>query len=66
MDFGIAGKRIIAALIFATALALVRSQRYESEEPAGSGLAAIEAAAWLGTYLMLNIQLASSLFAVRG
>jgi hypothetical protein len=64
LDIGIAGKRLASALVFATALALVRLQRQESEEPAGSGLAAIEAAAWLGTYLMLNIQLAATLFAV--
>jgi uncharacterized membrane protein YgcG len=64
LDIGNAGKRLASALVFATALALVRLQRQESEEPAGSGLAAIEAAAWLGTYLMLNIQLAATLFAV--
>jgi len=64
LDIGIAGKRIAAALVFAAALALVRFQRQESEEPAGSGLPAIEATAWLGTYLMLNIQLGATLFAV--
>jgi hypothetical protein len=64
LDFGIAGKRIAAALVFTIALSVVRRQRKESEQPAGSGLPAIEAAAWLGTYLMLNIQLPSFLLAV--
>jgi hypothetical protein len=64
LDFGIGGKRLASALVFAVALAAIRFQRKESEEPAGSGLPALEAAAWLGTYLMLNIQLAATLFVV--
>jgi uncharacterized membrane protein YgcG len=63
-DIGMEEKRIASAMIFAVIMVIVRRKRMQSEEPAGSGLAATEAAAWLGTYLMLNIQLASSLFAV--
>ena len=58
---GIEEKRLAAAIIFLLTLLFVRRGRMSSEEPAGSGLAATEAAAWLGTYLMLNIQLATTL-----
>ena len=64
LDFGIEAKRLASAVIFAIVLGLVRWQRRASEEPAGSGRATVEAAAWLGTYLMLNFQLATTFFAI--
>jgi uncharacterized membrane protein YgcG len=60
-DTGIEEKRLAAAMAFAVTLVFVRQRRMQSDESAGSGLAATEAAAWLGTYLMLNIQLATTL-----
>lgn len=63
-DLGIEGKRLATAVVFAVALAFVRRQRQKSGDPAGSARAVIEAAAWLGVYLMLNLQLATTFFAV--
>jgi len=60
-DTGMEEKRLASAMIFAVILVFVRQRRMQSDESAGSGLAATEAAAWLGTYLMLNIQLATTL-----
>jgi uncharacterized membrane protein YgcG len=60
-ETGMEEKRLASAMIFAVILVFVRQRRMQSDESAGSGLAATEAAAWLGTYLMLNIQLATTL-----
>jgi uncharacterized membrane protein YgcG len=60
-ETGIEEKGLASAMIFAVVLVFVRRRRMQSEELAGSGLAATEAAAWLGTYLMLNIQLSTTL-----
>lgn len=63
-ESGIDEKRLLSAMVFAIVLALVRRRRRQQPEPAGSGRAAIEAAAWLGTYLMLNLQLSATFFAI--
>jgi hypothetical protein len=61
IDIGIEEKRLASAMVFAVILVFVRQRRRQSDESAGSGLAATEAAGWLGSYLMLNIQLATGL-----
>jgi uncharacterized membrane protein YgcG len=63
-DIAVEEKRLASAITFAVVLLLVRQRRARSEEPAGSSRATVEAAAWLGTYLMLNLQLAATFFAV--
>jgi hypothetical protein len=64
LNMGVEWKRLASAMVFAVVLILIRRQRRPSEEPAGSGRAAIEAAAWLGAYLMLNLQVSSRFFGV--
>jgi len=64
LDMGIEEKWIASAIVFGVILVSVRQSRLQSDESAGSALAQTEAGAWLGTYLMLNIQLATTLFAV--
>lgn len=61
-DFGIEEKRLTSAIVFTVILLFVRQRRIQRDESAGSGLAAVESGAWLGTYFMLNIQLATTLF----
>jgi hypothetical protein len=64
LDMGIEEKRLASAIVFAVILMFVRRNRMRSDDSAGSGLAEVESAAWLGTYFILNIQLTTTLFAL--
>jgi len=65
LEIGSEEQRLLAVAFFATVLALMLARRWQQpNEPAGSGRSTIEAASWLGIYLMLNLQLATAIFGV--
>jgi hypothetical protein len=59
-------KRLLSALVLAAVLVLTRRMRLgQREVAAGSAGEAVEAAAWLGMYVALNVQILPSVFAIQ-
>jgi hypothetical protein len=59
-------ERLLSAILIGVALVFVRAKRKShTDEPAGSGLDIVEAAAWLVIYLVLNLKLEAVFFGVR-
>jgi uncharacterized membrane protein YgcG len=61
-DIELEEKRLVSAIVFAVVLVFVHRNRMQSDDSAGSAKGVVESAAWLGTYFMLNIQLATSFY----
>jgi len=56
-------QRLLSAVLLGVVLQFIRSKRKsQSDEPAGSGLDVIEAAAWLAIYLVVNLKLEAVFF----
>jgi hypothetical protein len=58
-------KRLLAAIIVAGILVIARRTRLgRRETPAGSASEAVEAASWFVVYVVINVQLTASIFAI--